>query len=314
MKHPLYRRPAVVFAFLAAVSLLFWWRPLANTFALALVNDAYTHILLILPLSAALSYMHWKYDWKYDWKYLDSKHPDSPALQTYSHRNQGLSAALLILALLLGCYAGWGMRAATDDVRLSVSMFSLVIWWLAAVLLSFGKKIFQSFLLPLCFLFLMVPIPMFVLNWVVEFLQQQSALAARIMFRAVGVPVTQDGIMLYVAGLNVEVARECSSIRSSLMLVVTTIVLAHLFLRSRWRKILLVALTIPLSVAKNGLRIFTIVELGTRVDPGFLTGKLHHNGGIIFFGVAVIAAVLVLWILRRTESRTSLTQPSPVPE
>jgi len=46
---------------------------------------------------------------------------------------------------------------------------------------------------------------------------------------------------------------------------------------------LLIAAAIPLSVAKNGLRIFTIAELGTRVDPGFLGGKLHHDGGIIFF-------------------------------
>jgi hypothetical protein len=39
---------------------------------------------------------------------------------------------------------------------------------------------------PLCFLFLMAPIPEFALNWIVELLQQQSALAARILFRAIG--------------------------------------------------------------------------------------------------------------------------------
>ena len=109
--------------------------------------------------------------------------------------------------------------------------------------------------------------------------------------------------MLSIPGLDIEVARECSSIRSSLMLVVTTLVLAHLFLRSWWRKALLIAAAIPLSVAKNGLRIVTIAELGTRIDPGFLNGKLHHNGGIIFFGIAVVAVVVLLWILRRTEFR-----------
>ncbi|HXZ32575.1 MAG TPA: archaeosortase/exosortase family protein [Terriglobales bacterium] len=93
------------------------------------------------------------------------------------------------------------------------------------------------------------------------------------MFRAVGVPVTPDGIMLSIPNLNIEVARECSSIRSNLMLVVTTMVLAHLFLRSWWRKALLVVAAIPLSVAKNGLRIFTIAELATRVDPGSSTGS-----------------------------------------
>ena len=107
--------------------------------------------------------------------------------------------------------------------------------------------------------------------------------------------------MVSIPGLDIEVAQECSSIRSSLMLVVTTLVLAHLFLRSWWRKALLIAIVIPLSVAKNGFRIFTIGELGTRVDPSFLTGRLHHHGGIIFFGLSVLATGGVLWALRRTE-------------
>ena len=68
-------------------------------------------------------------------------------------------------------------------------------------------------------------------------------------------------------------------------------------------KLCLLLAAIPLSVAKNGLRIFTIAELGTRVDPGFLDGKLHHHGGIIFFGLSVVAVVALLWILRRTEFR-----------
>ena len=271
------------FAFLCALSIAFWLHPLVGTFRLALANDAYTHILLILPLSAALN------------------HLDAKALRIDSQPSPRMGAALLALALLTGGYSRWGMAAAPDDVRLSLGMLALVIWWIASVLLCFGTRTFSSFLFPLCFLFLMVPIPEFALSGIVRFLQYQSAFAARIMFRVVGVPVTQNGIMLSIPNLDIEVARECSSIRSSLMLVVTTLVLADLFLRSWWRKVLLVAAAIPLSVAKNGLRIFTIVELGTRVDPGFLNGKLHHHGGIVFFGVSVVAVSALLWVLHRTE-------------
>lgn len=277
------RNQVLTFAFLCAVSIVFWWHPLVMTLALALANDAYTHILLILPLSAALIYL------------------DSKALRIDPQPSPRFGAALLALALVIGCYARWGIGATSGDVRLSLGMFALVTWWIASVLLCFGARTFQWFLFPLCFLFLIVPIPESALSWIVEFLQQQSALAARFMFRAVGVPVTQDGIMLSIPGLDIEVARECSSIRSSLMLVVTTMVLAQLFLRSWWRKALLIVAAIPLSVAKNGLRIFTIAELGTRIDPAYLDGKLHHNGGIIFFGLSVVAVGALLWVLRRTE-------------
>jgi exosortase len=282
------RTQVPAFAFLCAVSIVFCWHSLVVTLGLALANEAYTHILLILPLSAALIYS------------------DSKALRVDPQPSPRLGAAVLALTLVIGCFARWGMVAAPNDVRLSLGMFALVTWWIASVLLCFGARTFQSFLFPLCFLFLLVPIPDFALSFVVEFLQQQSALAARILFRAIRVPVTQDGIMLAIPNLDIEVARECSSIRSSLMLVITTMVLAHLFLRSWWRKTLLIAAAIPLSVAKNGLRIVMIAELGTRIDPGFLDGKLHHRGGIVFLGIAVVVVVALLWILRRTESRMPL--------
>jgi len=290
------RTQALAFAFLCAVSIVFWWHSLVVTLELALANDAYTHILLIFPLSAALIY-------------LDSKYMDSKALRVRPQPSPRIGAALLALALVIGGYARWGMGATAGDVQLSLAMFALVTWWLASVLLCFGARTFRWFLFPLCFLFLMVPIPDFALSRIIEFLQQQSALAARIMFRAARVPVTQDGIMLSIPNLDIEVSLECSSIRSSLMLVVTTMVFAHLFLRSWWRKALLVLAAIPLSVAKNGLRIFTIAELGTRVDPGFLDGKLHHNGGILFFGIAVVAVGALIWALRRTELPASSAHP-----
>ncbi len=146
------------FAFLCAVSILFWWHSLVMTLGLALANDAYTHILLILPLSVALIYLDSKH---LDSKHQDSKYGDSKALRIDPQPSPRIGAALLVLALLIGGYARWGMTATVDDVRLSLGMFALVTWWIASVLFCFGARTFQSFLFPLCFLFLMVPIPEF---------------------------------------------------------------------------------------------------------------------------------------------------------
>jgi exosortase len=120
--------------------------------------------------------------------------------------------------------------------------------------------------------------------------------------------VTQDGLFLTIPGLTLMVAEECSSIRSSSMLLVTTMVLAQLLLRSPWRKALLIAIAVPLSVAKNGLRIFSIAMLGTRVDPGYLTGSFHHQGGIIFFAIALFIIFALLWGLRRGEGAMELSR------
>ena len=48
------------FAFLVAISFIVGYRPLVVTFALALNNDEYTHLLLILPVSVALIFLEWR--------------------------------------------------------------------------------------------------------------------------------------------------------------------------------------------------------------------------------------------------------------
>ncbi|MFZ0760987.1 MAG: exosortase/archaeosortase family protein [Candidatus Sulfotelmatobacter sp.] len=237
----------------------------------------------MLPVSVALILLDWQ-------------SPDP-----FTGLSVSTGSVLLATALTAASVMRWRAVALPSDVQLSVNMLALVIWWIAAFVLCFGTRAFWRAVFPLFFLFWLVPFPGFVLDPVVSLLQRGSAAATRLLFVAAGVPVVRDGVLVHIPGLTLEVARECSSIRSSLMLVVTTMVLAQLLLRSPWRKALIVALAIPLSVAKNGLRIFTIAMLATRVDPGFLTGRLHRQGGIIFFLIALAAIFLFLWIARRGE-------------
>jgi len=275
--------PRLAFSVLCAVSLGAWWAPLTSSFALALSDERYTHILLILPVSAALIFLDWK--------------PPQP------FGGLSLGSVFLVAAGLAAVVVRWKAIPLPSDGRLALNMVTVVVWWIGAFLLCFGIRAARSAVFPLCFLFWTVPLPEFVLNPIVSLLQRGSAAAAHLLFEVAGVPVAQRGMLIHVPGLTVEVARECSSIRSSLMLVVTTMVLAQILLRSPWRKALIIAAAIPLSVAKNGLRIFAIVMLATRVDPSFLTGRLHRQGGIIFFLIALAVISLLLWIARRGEEK-----------
>jgi exosortase len=277
--------PLQLFAALVIISIALWWTSLASLFALASSDEQYTHILLILPISAALVFLEWK----------------SLALLTRPSPTVGL--ALLVVAATVNVAVRW-RALQSADAQLSLNILVLVAWWLAAFNFCFGTRTFRRALFPLCFLFWMVPLPSFVLNSIVTLLQQGSAASAHLLFAAVGIPVAQRGMLVHIPGLTLQVAPECSSIRSSTMLMVTTMVLVHLLLRSSWRKIAVVAAAIPLSVAKNGLRIFALGVLATRVNPSFLTGRLHRQGGVVFFLIALVAIFLLLWILRRSEMRS----------
>jgi len=60
---------------------------------------------------------------------------------------------------------------------------------------------------------------------------------------------------------------------------------------------------IPLSIAKNGFRIFMLSVLAVYVDPSFLHGWLHHQGGIVFFLVFLAGLFALLWLLAWAERK-----------
>ena len=136
-----------------------------------------------------------------------------------------LSAAVLVRVVTIVI-----VKAAPADIILSLNIFGLVLWWIGSAVISFGPGILRSLAFPLCFLFLIIPAPAVVVNWITGTLQHQSAIGATLLFRIAQVPVTREGLIISIPGLDLEVARECSSIRSSTMLIVITLVLAHLFL------------------------------------------------------------------------------------
>jgi exosortase len=280
----------VVFGLLCLISAAVLWRSIAETLSLAINDDAYTHIILVVPICAALIVSEWS----------------SLAYLVITNAKTGLSLfAFGILIVVLNDRH----LAPGRDLRLAVNMLALVILWISAFIMCFGVRISRSLLFPLCFLFWMVPVPSSALVIIERWLQHESAIAAWMLFSATGVPAVRDGILVSIPGLTVEVAKECSSIRSSLMLLVTTMVLGHLLLKEFWRKTVLTLSAIPVSVAKNGLRIFTIAMLGTRVDRGFLTGHLHRDGGIVFFLFALLLTGILLGSLRKGETVTSKAIP-----
>jgi exosortase/archaeosortase family protein len=60
---------------------------------------------------------------------------------------------------------------------------------------------------------------------------------------------------------------------------------------------------VPLSIAKNALRIFVLTTLAIYVDPEFLNGPLHQDGGVVFFVLSLLAVVLLIRSLQTEQDR-----------
>jgi exosortase len=160
----------------------------------------------------------------------------------------------------------------------------------------------------------MIPIPDPILTGIIRALQEGSTDIAQAIFQLTGTPVLRNGFQLSLPTVTIEVAEECSSIRSSMALFITCLLAAHLYLRSGWKKWVFVLLSLPLSLLKNGIRIATLTLLSIYVNPEFLTGRLHHEGGVVFFLLALAMLVPVfLWFERTDKSRPAglpATEPS----
>ena len=168
-------------------------------------------------------------------------------------------------------------------------------------MLSYGRVALQAACFQLLFLFFIIPIPNFLLEETIFLLQMGSAEVTDGLFKLTGVPVYREGLIFDLPGLTIYVAEECSGIRSSLALLITSLLAGHLFLRSRWSKVFLSSAIVPIALFKNGLRIVSVSLLTIYVDRGFIAGNLHRRGGVLFFLLSLMILALVLRLLQRLE-------------
>jgi exosortase len=210
-------------------------------------------------------------------------------------------AGVLVGGLLFGLVAIRSSALTSENDRLSATIVALVASWFGLFILCYGLRAFRSASFPLLFLLLMVPIPDALLDRVIVWLQTWSAEISHVGFTLLGVPVFREGLVFSLPGLSIEVARECSGIRSSLALLITSLLAGQLFLRSAWTKVVVFLVAVPLLVIKNGIRIVTLSLLTLHVDPDFLAGDLHRQGGVVFFLITLGILAPVIWLLDKAE-------------
>jgi exosortase len=273
----------VVWIFLSS---LFFARPLMQFVRLPLSNDDISYAILIPLISASILFI--------ERRKVFFELPIDKAL----------GGCILIFGVLTAV-ASRRMGGVSDvDLQLSGYILSLVLVWLAGFALFFGRAAFKAAHFSLGFLFLMVPPPSILLDRVVYLLQAGSTWITATLFDLFHVPALREGFVFHLARVDIEVAKECSGIRSSMALLILALLATHFTLRSFWKKALFLACGLFMMILKNGIRIATLTLLAMNVDPGFLYGRLHHRGGVVFFLIGLVLLLPVLLFLQRGETKT----------
>ena len=271
------------FAFVIGLTLATFSAPLSMLIRFSFQQEHYSHIILIPLVSGSLFFLERK------------------RIFSNVETRWGVGCGLLFVGGLLYWLGQRHSTSASENDQLSAAIFSVVVISVGGFVLCYGVQALHKGLFPVLLLFLMVPIPDFFLSRAILWLQIGSAEVSYAVFELVGVPVFRTGLIFSLPGVTIEVAKECSGIRSSVALLIIGLLAGHLLLRSAWTKALLILAALPLLIVKNGIRIVTLSLLSIYVDPGFLAGSLHHKGGIAFFLLALALLAPVLWLLQRSE-------------
>ena len=266
-----------------------FWQPLVTLFSLTQQQEHYSHIVLIPCLSLFVLFL--------DRKAILASREWSPWLGS--------------LVIGMGALGYWRADPATFAAdQLSMMILALVVMCWGIFVSGFGITLCRKVSFGLLVLLFMVPLPSFLLDAIIGFLQRSSAEATAVLFSVLGVPVFRQGFVFSLSNFTIHVAEECSGIRSFLSLFITSLVAGHFFLRSAWAKMGLVAVVVPLAIVKNAFRIVGLSLLANYVDPTFITNSVwHRSGGIPLFLLSLVVLFSLVWLLRRSERKFGYYPP-----
>ncbi|MBE0656227.1 MAG: archaeosortase/exosortase family protein [Bryobacteraceae bacterium] len=271
-------------AYLVVLTLLFI-QPLWRLAAHAAGSSLHSHILLVPFIAAYLLYL---------------RRAQAPAAQASS-----LTGTAVMGVAGAGVLTAWfGLRGSLSvNDGLALAALAFICFVAAGGFLFLGSAWMRASTFPFSFLIFMVPLPDAWVDGLEKASMLASAEAAAFYFDLAGMPHVRQGTVFELPNIVLEVAQECSGIRSSWVLFITSVVAANVFLRSWWSRLLLVAFVIPLGILRNGFRILVIGLLCVHVGRHMIHSPIHHRGGPIFFALSLIPLTLLLWWLWRLERR-----------
>lgn len=269
----------LLFVLFLVASVIIYWAPLKNLAALSFGQEEYSYIGMMPPLALFLFYV------------------ERQKIFQNVHYSVGAGALLLLAAVTLNLTAA--SASLGEESYLFLKVLSLVMLWVAGFACFYGTQALRAGAFPFLFVFLILPLPHFVIEKPLAVIQYGSAEVLNLFLTLTAIPFFRDGMTFSLPGISIEVAPQCSGIHSTLALLIGALLVAHFYFRSWRKRILLVLSVFPIVSLTNGFRIYGLSVLSVYVSKSFLSGDLHRKGGVIFFLMALVLLATVARLLRR---------------
>ncbi|WP_242618061.1 exosortase/archaeosortase family protein [Edaphobacter modestus] len=198
---------------------------------------------------------------------------------------------LVCLGLLILIFGVYGVDLFTSRISF-VMLLAGLIWTFL------GSAMLRQLRFPVLILLLAIPFPAIIFNQITFPLQLLASKLASMSLPLLGVPVLQEGNVIQLPVMKLEVAEACSGIRSLMSLFTLAVFYGYFLERTTARRVLLAVASIPIAVAANAIR---IVGTGLCVqywDPVKALGFFHEFSGWVMFVISLGCLYLIHRLMR----------------
>jgi len=250
--------------------------PIANLMRTWWTSPDAGHGLLLVPVALILAYRQ--------------------GVRPGARGQPALGIALIVGAVVLRYVAAVAAEAFFARSAVAIAAAGLVTY-------AWGFRQLLAWWLPVTLIALAMPLPEIILSALALPLQMQASRIGAALLEWRQVPVVLSGNVLRIPGHDLFVTEACSGLRSLAALLSLGVLLGGLIAKHPLTRIAIVAISIPIAVLLNGVRVFLTGFLVLFVSPKAADGFSHMTEGWLMFVIAFGLLAAVTWIAVRIEKR-----------
>jgi exosortase D (VPLPA-CTERM-specific) len=271
--------PIALAATVGAMSLWLFWDGLAAMSAGWISSPEYSYAILVPPIAAFLI-----------WQRKDR-------LEQCPFTGSILGVLLVVLGgalLLLGQLA----------TIYTLVQYAYLVTLYGLVLSFTGGRAFRLLAVPLLILGFMIPLPAFMLFNLSTKLQLLSSALGVWFMRLFDVSVFVEGNVIDLGGYRLQVAEACDGLRYLFPLMTLGFLMAYFYKGALWKRVLVFASSVPITILMNSWRIGTIGLMVEHWGIGMAEGFLHEFQGWMVFMLSAALLLGEIIVLNRVGHET----------
>jgi exosortase len=208
-----------------------------------------------------------------------------------------------LLPILTGCAFLLRGEPGDEFLYLYISFWFMILGCCWSLL---GWQKLKIILFPIALILTMLPLPRFIYVYLTTTVQAISTKIAAQLLKLFQIPVLSQGNVLDLPEGRFAVTQSYFDLRFLIPLIISSLIIIYVFRDKPWKGIIAVALSLPLGIFFNGVRMAALAFWFNADSSRAVAGWMHESLGWLLFllGIGVLIAVMYVLPGRQIPGRT----------